>query len=122
VKHRVPAAAAIALAASFLLAGCGAPAPTQGYVYAENYNPPSSYYVPGYYVSGSCSRSRYNTYCSPGYEVPGYVQYVAAEWQLQLCKKRGAPSKTNMCGWRDVDEQTYHSVHLGQFYATTAGH
>lgn len=108
------AAVAVAVAVAVLsLAGCSDP-PTHGYVYSINYNPPSSMYWPGHWYR-SCSGSGSYRTCTEDYS-PGWTQYYPAEWQLELCKKRGVPADGNPCGWRDVDEQTYHTVRLGQFW------
>lgn len=109
--------AVLAVIAAAALAGCSNP-PSKGYVYSVNYNPPSSYYVPGYDYSDCYGTSSRRT-CYEEY-VPGRTVYVPEEWQLQLCAERGKPSSSNACGWRDVDEQTWHSVRLGQYYTTEA--
>jgi hypothetical protein len=109
-------AAAVAAPLLFCAAACSAPAPTHGYVRAENYTAPSSWYTPGYYEPIYCGKG-----CYTQMYMPGHWNYEPANWQIELCQKPGAPSKTNTCGWRDVDEQTYHSVKLGQFWTTVAG-
>jgi hypothetical protein len=106
-----------AVAAPVLAAvACSSP-PTHGYVYSIDYEPASSAWWPGHYYS-SCSGYRHRS-CYRSYS-PGYTEYIPEEWRLELCQKRGVPSKANACGWRDVDEVTYHSVRLGQYYTTVA--
>jgi hypothetical protein len=112
--RKLLAAAAILLIA---LAACSSP-PKQGYVYSINYNPPSSYYVPGYDYS-NCYGSSSRRHCYEEWE-PGRTVYVPPEWQIELCAKPGKPDSANKCGWRDVDEQTWHSVRLGQYWTTVA--
>jgi hypothetical protein len=112
------AAAAVTAATVVMLAGCSNP-PTHGYVYSLNYNPPSSAYWPGHWYSSCSGTGKYRT-CFQEYS-PGWTEYFPAEWQIDLCQTPGPPSKSNACGWRDVDEQTYHTVRLGQFWTSVAG-
>jgi hypothetical protein len=114
----IAGAVAIAALAAVLAAGCSNP-PTHGYVYSINYNPPSSIWWPGHWYS-ECSGSGSSRHCWEEYQ-PGWTEYIPESWQIELCAKPGAPSKSNACGWRDVDSQTYHSVRLGQFWSAVAG-
>jgi hypothetical protein len=104
--------------AALAAAGCSNP-PAYGFVHSVNYNPPWSYYVPGYDDSWCSGSGKYRN-CYDDW-IPGRTVYVPAEWQLDLCQNQGQPSKSNSCGWRDVDPQTYHSVRLGQFWTSVAG-
>ena len=110
--------AAVVVLAGLFAAGCADP-PTHGYVYSINYNPPGSYYIPGYDDSWCSGSGKYRS-CYDDW-VPGRTVYVPPEWQLELCQKQGTPSSSNKCGWRDVDSQTYHTVRLGQFWTAVAG-
>lgn len=107
----------LAAACLLLIAACSNP-PSKGYVYSINYNPPGSIWWPGHYYQ-SCSGSGSYRTCYTEWD-PGYTEYIPPEWQIQLCKQPGQPSSSNACGWRDVDEQTWHSVRLGQFWTTVA--
>lgn len=118
MKTRTVAGTAAVALAALLAVGCSDP-PTHGYVYSLNYNPPSSYYVPGYDDSWCSGSGKYRT-CYDDW-IPGRTVYVPEEWQIELCQQPGTPSKGNSCGWRDVDPQTYHTVRLGQFWTSVAG-
>lgn len=111
-------AAAVLTGASLLTAGCSDP-PSHGYVYSVDYEPPGSYYTPGYWYR-TCYGSGSRRTCYREYD-PGYTTYVPPEWSIELCAVPGAPSSSNSCGWRDVDSQTYHTVSLGQCWSAVAG-
>lgn len=109
---------AVAATTALLVAGCSDP-PTHGYVYSLNYDPPSSLYWPGHWYQSCSGSGNYRT-CYEDY-TPGWTEYFPAEWQIELCQQAGLPSKSNACGWRDVDPQTYSSVRLGEFWTSVAG-
>lgn len=114
------AGAVVTTAAVASLSACSS-GPANGYVWAKQYSPASEWYVPGYWVSGSCTQygSKY-TSCTGGYYTPGYWDYAPEEWQVRVCSNKIPVSKNNNCGWKDVDQQTYHSLKLNDYLQTTA--
>jgi hypothetical protein len=113
------AGAVIIGVATLLTAGCGHPAPANGYVWVREYDPAWQQYWPGYFVPGYCGRYS----CSSGYYIPGYWEYFPEEWKFEMCTEsisyvaRHGSSK-QYCGWRDVDPGTYSRVALGSYYQT----
>lgn len=87
------------------LTACG-DAPSEGYVKSLNYSPASSVYDPGYFMQ----TGKFPIY------VPGRTEYYPESWSIELCKLPIDQNAGNACGWRDVDETTYHSVTVGQHW------
>lgn len=89
------------------LAACGSQGPSRGTVVDKRYNPPSSYWVNGIDIPGSCSMVGKIESCSPGIDIPGHIQYVDQSWELKIRSDDG--KKT---GWRDVDETVFHRCNV----------
>lgn len=96
-----------------------ATAPSQGYVKNVSYSAGWSSYTPGGW-SSSCVGAGAGRTCTNSY-TPGYWTSYPPDWQLQLCSKPLNVSQGNSCGWRDVDQQTYDTVRIGQYWPPREG-
>lgn len=123
-------AAAVAVAVVLLLAGCGDPPPTEGYVRAKKFEPAhwEGGYEPYTTVEMRC-HSEYDygskttrTVCGSEpvthYRWEDHHNWVGDRWKLKLedCKPNDDGKRKCRTGWLTVDQEDYHSHGIGSHY------